>query len=194
MFEVLISKKSKISEEKAKKAGFTRVVFIDQKDFILIATDSLEELRKEISSASSKGKTIAVLGSNDEINRVAVSDKRVSILLSPERTRKRNFMHYRDSGLNQVLCELASKNKVLIGVDFSSVKKLKGLERAERIGKIMQNIDLCRKYKTKMVLASFGKKPSDPYTLRSFGLSLGMSTDQLKESLESASELNVKKV
>lgn len=189
MFEVLLSKRSGKLEEEAKNAGFESVIFIDGEKLVLIDTYNKEDLRKEISRASSKGKKIIVMGNGDEINRIAVSDKRVSMLLSPENAKKKDFMHYRDSGLNQVLCNLALKNGILIGIDYSSIKKMKGKERAARIGRIMQNIELCNKYKTPVVLASFGKKPSDPYTLRSFGLSLGMETSQAKKSLESAGSL-----
>ena len=186
MFEVLISKKSKKLEDESKKAGFGKTFFIDGEKAVLIKTDRKEELRRQISSASSKGKKIIVYGNNDDINRISVEDKRVAILLSPEFVRNKDFMHYPNSGLNQVLCKLAKKNGIAIGVSFSDIKSLKGKEKSERLGRIMQNVDLCRKYKNEIVLASFGKKPSSPYALRSFGFLIGMTTDQLKESLENA--------
>ncbi len=189
MFEVLINRKSKKLEESAREAGFDGVFFIDEVSTAVLDTQSKDELRKEISRASSKGQKIVVLGSSDEINRIAVSDKRVSMLLNPEGTRTKDYLHYRSSGLNQVLCRLAIQNKVAIGISFSALRLQKGISRADRIGRVMQNIDLCRKYKTPLVLASFGKKPSDPYTLRSLGLSLGMTTDQAKASLEHAGEV-----
>jgi len=187
-FEVLIGNEVKKIEDLAKALGFDGVFFIDQKKIILIKTENKDELRKEISRASSKGQKMVVLGATDEINRIAVSDKRVSILLAPESTRTKDYMHYRSSGLNHVLCKLAIQNGVAIGIGFDAIKSAKGKDRADRIGRTMQNIDLCRKYKTPMILASFGKKPSDPYALRSFGLSLGMRTDQVKSALEQASK------
>lgn len=189
MFEVLLANKSKKLEDEAKKAGFSKVLYIDQKNIVLIQTDNKEELRKQISRAYSKKQKIVVLGSTDEINRIALEDKRVSILLGPEFAKKKDFMKYRNSGLNHVLCRLANKNKIAIGISMSSIKDAKKQERAEKIGRLMQNIALCKKYDTITVLASFGKKVSSPYILRSFGLSMGMSTEQSKKSMNSAHSL-----
>ena len=188
MFEILITKPSKKLENEAKKAGFLKVFFIDQKEAILIETSNKEELRREISSLYAKKKKIIVLGSTDEINRIAVEDKRVLMLLSPEAKKTKDFMKYRNSGLNHVLCKLAAKNNVLIGISLDSIISTKGIERAEKLGRIMQNIYLCRKYKAKVILASFGNKPSTPYILKSLGSTLGMSTNQVKQSLENASK------
>ena len=122
MFEVLLTKGTKKLESVAKKAGFNKVFFIDQKDIVLIKTNDKEELRKEISRANSKQKIIIILGSTDEINRIALEDKRVSMLLSPESDKTKDFMKYRNSGLNQVLCKLAVKNNSFIGISFDSVR------------------------------------------------------------------------
>ena len=189
MFEVLLTKGTKKLESVAKKAGFNKVFFIDQKDIVLIKTNDKEELRKEISRANSKQKIIIILGSTDEINRIALEDKRVSMLLSPESDKTKDFMKYRNSGLNQVLCKLAVKNNSFIGISFDSVRASKGLKRAEKIGKILQNAYLCRRYGAKIILASFGKKPYSPHILRSFASSIGMSTNQAKQSLENAAKL-----
>ena len=186
MYEVLISKANKKLEQEGLKRGFEKVFFIDEDKFSLLSSNDLDHIRREISRAGSKGKKIILWGSTDQINRIAVEDKRVSMLLSPEEKRKGHPLHFRDSGLNEVLCKLALKSNVAIGISFSAVKSLKGKNRAERIARIMQNIELCRKYGAKIVLASFGKKLSDSYSLRSFGSSLGMSTEQVKDSLESA--------
>lgn len=186
MFEVLITNQNKELEEQAKKAGFESVFFIDNERIVLIETGNKEDLRKRIASANAKNKKIVVMGSNDEVNRIAAEDKRVSVILHPEISRKEDFIHYRNSGLNHVLCRSMKNNGVAMGISYDSIKSLNGQKKAEAIGRIMQNIRLCRKYKTPIVLASFGKSPSSPYTLKSFGASLGMSTSQLKDSLENA--------
>jgi len=186
MFEVLTIKLTKSLEKQAKQEGFDNVYSLQDPAILIIQPQNKEHLRKEISRAHSKKKKIIVLGSTDEMNRIALEDKRVSILLSPESDRPRDYMHSRNSGLNHVLCRLAVKNNIAIGISFDSVNSAKDLGKAEKMGRISQNILLCRKYKTEIILASFGKKPTNPYTLRSFGFALGMSTDQAKKSLESA--------
>lgn len=117
------------------------------------------KLNEEIKKV--KGKII-VLGGNEEINRIAVSNKKVDILLSPERNDKKDFMNARNSGLNQVLCELARKNDVAIGFNFSDV--LNSENRSKLISRMKQNYKLCKKYKVKMIFSSFAK---NKYELRS---------------------------
>ena len=125
---------------------------------------------------------LAVQGSNDEVNRAAVENKKVSILLNPEIERRHDFGDWKNSGLNDVLCKLAFQNNVAIGIDLSAIPEDK-LEKSLRIGKIMQNIRLCRKFKTKMLIFS-SKKQMNSSDLMSIAFSLGMSTKQAKESLD----------
>src|SRR3989344_7408011 len=90
-----------------------------------------------------------VEGGSEEKNRKAVEDKSTDILLSPERNAQNDKLSSRNSGLNQVLCKLAHDNKIAIGFSFSEI--LKSKERSVLIGRIMQNIKLCRKYKVRIV-------------------------------------------
>ena len=189
MYDVLISKPKKFKESELKELGLEEVFFITPENSLVIGTENMEEMRRSVSSAHSKKKIIIILGSNDEINRIALDDKRVSMLLSPERMKKKDSMHVRNSGLNHVLCDLAAKNKVFIAINYSEFKKMKGKEGAERLGRVMQNVELCRKSNAQIILASFGKKPSSSYDLRSFAMSIGMTTDQAKKSLENAKEI-----
>jgi len=49
-----------------------------------------------------------------KLNREILENKRVHILLSPEKYKEEDSLHQRNSGLNQVLCKIAQKNKVAI--------------------------------------------------------------------------------
>ena len=125
-----------------------------------------------------------VEGGDDKKNRKVVEDKNVDILLSPEKTRDRDFMHSRNSGLNQVLCKLAKKNDIANGFDFNLV--LNSKNRGEILGRMMQNVGLCRKYKNKMVLLSGANNELDmrnPKDLVSFGIVLGMTPKEAKNAL-----------
>lgn len=125
-----------------------------------------------------------VEGGDDKKNRKIVETKNIDILISPEKIRVKDFMHSRDSGLNQVLCKLAKKNEIAIGFDFNLVLKAKN--RAVIIGRMMQNVKLCRKYKVKMVLLSgaFNElEMRNPKDLISFGIVLGMTSLEAKIAL-----------
>jgi RNase P/RNase MRP subunit p30 len=176
-------------KEKSEKLGFKPII-LDKS--IIIKTDSRNELMSKLSKFSAKKMPIIVLGSTDEINRMALEDKRVDMLLCPEETRKKDFMKWRNSGLNHVLCKLCQKNNIKIGISFSRLNKMSSDEKSLKIGKIMQNIRLCRKYKAKIILASFAESESDLlsiYELKSIGLILGMTPQQVNESLENIGEI-----
>ena len=125
-----------------------------------------------------------VEGGSDEINRRAVENKQVDIVLSPEKGRSKKYLHQRDSGLNQVLCKLAKKNKVAIGFNFSSLLHSKDLSWT--LGKMFQNVRLCRKFKVRMVVASFAKNKWEMRAasdLLAFAIVLGMTPKEAKASL-----------
>ena len=75
----------------------------------------------------------------------------------------RDPTHFRASGLNQVLCKIATNKKVKIGFSFASILGTMGQKRSILLGRIMQNIIFCRKFKTPMRIASFA---TEPYQMR----------------------------
>ncbi len=128
-------------------------------ELVRIIDVPLDKLRNEIQKE--KGKVI-IQGGDEKTNRAVVENKKVDILLSPEVNKKKDHLHYRKSGLNQVLCKLARENKVAIGFDFSLL--LNSKERSKILGRMMFNYKLCKKYKVKMVFSCFSK---DKFELRS---------------------------
>ncbi|MBS3107589.1 hypothetical protein J4468_01615 [Candidatus Woesearchaeota archaeon] len=164
-------------EYEDKNIGFTKLEKVN-----LISQNS-KELRNTLNRAKEK---LVVQGSSDEVNRMALESKKVKIFVSNEKEREKDFMHFRNSGLNQVLCNLAKKNNIAIAFNFNDLLKASSWEqRSVTLGRIMQNIRLCRKAKVKMIFASFAKKEEDirPYNmLLSFTKVLGMSTKESKEA------------
>lgn len=197
MFDIVFAQSEKEKKEfwkKAQELGFNGLIFIEDfgqntgAEAVLIKTDNANELKKQILASKKKYDIIAVLGSNDEINRIA-AESQISILLNPEHSRKQDFMHYRNSGLNQVVCNLVAKNNISIAINFSEFSAIKSnKEKAQVLGRIMQNAKLCRKFKAKMLIASFAKSPDKMASiseLKNFALSAGMSNSQAKEAFES---------
>ena len=138
-------------------------------DSVLIKPKTVRELYSE--TAKAKGFVI-VEGYDEKVNRAAVESKKINMLLNPERCFNEDKMHYRLSGLNDVLCKLASKNKVAIGIDFEHLKKLNENERINALGKVMQNVSLCNKYNVKQYIVYRDNK--NEKDLKCFGLLLGM--------------------
>mgnify|MGYP001584288517 CR=1 FL=1 len=129
-------------------------------------------------------KNIVIIEGNS-VNRDILERDNVNILLSPHKDLKRDSMHFRNSGLNQVLCSISKKNNIAIGFSFSEF--LNSNDRALILGKMQQNVRLCRKFKVKMVIASFAKNEYELRsieTLKSFGYILGMNPEEIKKSTE----------
>lgn len=76
----------------------------------------------------------------------------------------KDFLHQRASGLNHVLCQIATKKNVHVAFSFNTILNTTGPERSKILGRMMQNIALCKKYKTPVRIGSFA---TQPYEMRS---------------------------
>ena len=79
------------------------------------------------------------------------------IVFSLEAKATKDFMKQRNSGLNQVLCVIAAKRGKTYGLNFRDI--LFARNRADIIGRMMQNMMLCRKYKVRIIFFSGAKEP-----------------------------------
>lgn len=90
-------------------------------------------------------------------DRFAIEKSRADMVFAFEENPKRDFIHQRASGLNHILCRLANENNVFIGFSLNSI--LNSENKFIILGRIMQNIKLCKKFKAKTIVASFARKP-----------------------------------
>ena len=147
-------------------------------DFPVIQPKTAKEFYQE----TGRHNKIAVEGYNEEVNKAALENKKVVMLVNPERYFEKDFMDQRGAGLNDVLCRLAAKNNIAIALDIDYLLGLRDEEKVNKLGKIMQNIRLCKKAKTNMILMN--KSGRDDYDLRAFLSTLGMPTDMAKRAVE----------
>ncbi|MFH2028325.1 MAG: RNase P subunit p30 family protein [Nanoarchaeota archaeon] len=124
---------------------------------------ALFSLPKYIKKAQRSTKNILVKSSKD--NRFVIETNKDLIIFNMEDTGSREFIHHRSSGLNQILCKFANENNVSIAFNFNLILKSDPGSRAKILGRIKQNIKLCRKYKVKTFIASFA---TDPYEMRDY--------------------------
>ena len=75
------------------------------------------------------------------------------LLMGMEKEGKKDFMHQRNSGVDNVISGLAAKKGVALG--FS----LKDCEDTKVLGRIMQNIVLCEKYNVDAIPCSMAETP-----------------------------------
>ena len=117
---------------------------------------------------------------NDEFNRKILENKDVDIIINPEMHNRKDKLKQRDSGLNEVLCKLAKKNNIKIGLDISELKNIKGKEKAKILARIMQNIKLCKRTGAELIITgNYDKKNAF-----SFLVTLGASTEMAKKAVE----------
>lgn len=138
-----------------------------------------------IENAKKPGKSDLVIVESSEKDRRAVEKERPDLIFGFENSKKHDFLHQRNSGLNHILCRLAKENSVMIGFSFSH---LMGMD-PRLLGRVMQNIRLCRKHGTKMLIASFAREPymmRSATDLASVFVSLGMRPEEAKAALEVA--------
>jgi len=146
----------------------------------MIISTKIEEVKNKIKKPSEK--PAIVLSQDDSFNRKIIEYGKFDILLSPENGNRSNSIRKINSGLNHVVAKIATKNKVSIGIDINEIKKLSKREKAERLSKIKQNLEICRRAKTKITALS---KTHNGKNIFNFLISLGASNTQAREATKS---------
>jgi len=145
--------------------------------------------QKNINKAVKQTELLVVKSSDKD--RFFIESKKIKLVYGLEETYKKDYLHQRASGLNHVICEIARKNNVTIGFAYSILFNKDEYERAVLMGRMMQNIKLCQKYKVKTLIGSFSEKPFElraPHDLKSLFVMLGMNQIKPKNSLTNSRE------
>ncbi len=146
----------------------------------MIISKKIEETKKKLKKSSDS--PLIVLSQDDSFNRKIIEYGKFDILLSPEKGNRSNSLRKINSGLNHIVARIATRNKVSIGIDIDEIKSLSKKEKAERLSKIKQNLEICRKAKTKFVAISKTETRKNIFNLL---ISLGASNTQAKEATKS---------
>lgn len=116
----------------------------------------------------------------DDVRRI-VEKIRPDIVFDLEGERRSDGMHERHSGLDHISCSFAKENKVTVGFSFESLLNL----TTKTLGRVKQNIRLCRTYKVPMLIASFATSPyrmRSPHDLQSLFVTLGMHPKEAQDA------------
>ena len=138
--------------------------------------------QKNINKAVKYSKLIVAKSSDKD--RYLIETKKIRLIYGFEETQKKDYLHQRASGLNQHMCQLANKNNVTVGFSYSSLFNKNSILTSMIIGRIIQNISLCQKYKVKIMIGSFSDKPFDmrsPYDIKSLFAMLKISGKNIKD-------------
>ena len=138
----------KLENIEDKKTGFEPIFLVNNKNF---------------GKAAKQSRTLAAKSSDND--KMMIESKKIKIIYGFEEMQRKDFIHQRASGLNHVLCGLARKNNTAIGFSYSSIISGNKAQSAIIMGRMMQNINLCGKYKNKTIITSFS---GNPYDLRAY--------------------------
>lgn len=110
--------------------------------------------------------------------------KNIDLAYGFEEQERSDFMHHRNSGLNHILCNILKDKNIMVGFDHSLI--LNNPHKAHvYLGRMKQNVKLCRKYAIPMVVLSLAKKKhhlKTPDMLDSFARVIGMNEQEIMKS------------
>ena len=141
--------------------------------------------QKNLNKAQQQSKFLVAKSSDKD--RFFIESKKIRLIYGLEEASKNDYLHQRASGLNHITCELSKKNNVSIGFSYSSLFN-NSHAASLLMGRMMQNINLCRKYKVKTIIGSFSNNPfhlRSPHDLSCLFALFGMNNKQIRESLSS---------
>lgn len=148
----------------------------------IINTPNLTQARKKIQQLKKANQQIIVNAQDDAFNRKIIEIKEVDIITNLEQHERKDYMKQRDSGLNEILAKLAKQNNIKIGIHLQKLKSLTPQKKAIILGRIKQNIILCKRTKTQIIILD--KEKFTKQDIMSFMQVLGASTTQAKEAIE----------
>jgi len=146
---------------------------------IVIREDTFEKARKRIQEEKAKNPNVKIIFpcQDDELSRKILEKEPIDVLVLLQANRK-DFLKQRNSGLNQVLADIAKKKAIKIGICLdeiiasSSNPELK----SKILSRVIQNIQICKKAKVLMKFCGKSTAERNIYDLKSLGLVLGMPT------------------
>ena len=147
----------------------------------MINTTNLQQARKQIQQLKKENKSVIIKAQNDAFNRKILEIKDVDIITDLEQHNRKDYIKQRDSGLNEILCKLAKQNNIKIGINLKNIQNLTPSQKAIILARIKQNIQLCKRTKTPIIILD--KEKFTKQEIISFFLTLGASTKQAKQSL-----------
>lgn len=125
-----------------------------------------------------------IVAKSSDKDRFLIEGKKVKMIYGFEELGRKDYIHQRASGLNHIVCELAKKNKIFIGFSYSSLLNDE-YNSLVLIGRMAQNIKLCRKYNVKTIIGSFAENPFSlraPHDISNLFKLFGMDERNVKTS------------
>jgi ribonuclease P/MRP protein subunit RPP1 len=163
----------------------------------LISARKPDEVQKKARSALECGFDLVLIeGGDEEINRAASECWEVDVICHPERVTGKDLLDQKNSGLDDVMARFMAERGIAIEICLSELLSCYGVVRAQVMGRMRQNIELAKKYKTPIIITSgardrFGMRA--PQDLCSLGITLGMDAGMAKKAVSDHPAMLIKK-
>ncbi|HLC19436.1 MAG TPA: hypothetical protein VJK72_00835 [Candidatus Nanoarchaeia archaeon] len=122
---------------------------------VMLDTTDKNKIISVAKEAAQENILCLVKAKQPEFNRFIV-EKTSASLVDAEHVHPKDHLHFRRSGLDQVLCKAAKKP---FFSSLSSFFSLRFEEQAKVLGRIKQNARFCAKYNVPYALCSFAREP-----------------------------------
>lgn len=127
--------------------------------------------------------TILDCANAPEKTRHAIEKSDIRIFYNLEVHHDRDGLHQRKSGFNHVLAAIAHEKEKLVAFNFNTILTTNTAQRGVLLGRMRQNVALCRKYKVTMLLMSGATNLYEmraAHDLLAFGELIGMAPGEAK--------------
>ncbi|PIN73534.1 hypothetical protein COV20_04900 [Candidatus Woesearchaeota archaeon CG10_big_fil_rev_8_21_14_0_10_45_16] len=152
MMNLLLMKKDPDTEKLSGELGFTETLFSNS-DFAVVEAVTTKELLKKTNEAKRKNLLVVFRPATEELLRFALEHSRVDIIFGQEMINPKDSFHYLRGALDQVTCRIAAEKGKTIAFSFAEIQDSD--KKGRLLGRMMQNIKLCQKYKVKMLFSTF---------------------------------------
>jgi RNase P/RNase MRP subunit p30 len=132
--------------------------------------------KKEFTSSKVKIKTALIAtaaqlkgGNTDTANIIVQSDPqkdrwiiekiKPKMIFGFEFQERKDFLHHRNSAINHITAKIMAKNNIAYGFPVSELISAPKWKQPIILGRMQQNITLCKKYKVEIIIASFATNP-----------------------------------
>jgi hypothetical protein len=150
----------------AKKLGTIELLFVypfpnktKDSNTITIATPN------QLKSGSANTENV-IVRSDPEKDRWLMEKIKPSMMFGFEFQNRKDFLHHRNSAINHITAKIMARNKIAYGFPVAELINAPKWKQPIIIGRMQQNIVLCKKYGVEIIIASFAKDPMDMRSLK----------------------------
>ncbi len=102
-----------------------------------------------------------VVRSDPDKDRWLIEKIKPRIIYGFEFQERKDFLHHRNAALNHIIAKIMAKNNIAYGFPVAEIINAPTWKQSIILGRMQQNLKLCRKYDVEIIIASFASDPMD---------------------------------